>query len=234
MDEVKVEELSCGLDLSKTAIVVAYDEEMGIGKDGALPWHIPEELQHFKNVTNNSIVIMGRITYESLPTKYRPLPDRLNMVITSYPSECYRKVENSNNPLETSSNNLLNAIKTSKKLLDAISNKDHFDAKFRMYQAYTYKMFQNRDILYNSIKNLNWAYIIGGATVYDQAVKLGVPKIIASEIKGKYNCDRFFPNIKDDPSWSRSLYHQHEKFDVVIYERAIKLPHEHEKEQEVC
>lgn len=234
MDEVKVEELSCGLDLRKTAIVVAYDEEMGIGKDGTLPWHIPEELQHFKNVTNNSIVIMGRITYESLPTKYRPLPDRLNMVITSYLSDCYRKVESSNNPLETTASSLLNAVKKSKEILDKVVDKDDSDNRRKIYKHYSYKMYQNRYILHNKLKNVNWAYIIGGATVYDQAVRLGVPKIIASEIKGKYNCDRFFPNIKDDPSWSRSLYCQHEKFDVVIYERAIKLPHEHEKEQEVC
>ena len=53
-----------------------------IGKDNALPWHIPAEFQHFKDTTKDSTVIMGRKTYESLPEKFRPLPGRRNVVIS--------------------------------------------------------------------------------------------------------------------------------------------------------
>lgn len=59
--------------------IAAVDEKMGIGLDGKMPWHIPEELKKFKEVTLNGIVIMGRVTYESIG---RPLPERINIVIT--------------------------------------------------------------------------------------------------------------------------------------------------------
>lgn len=77
------------------AIVVAMDENRGIGKEGKLPWHLPSELIHFAKLTKptqdphrKNAVIMGRNTWESLPEKYRPLPQRLNIVLTqnlSYP-----------------------------------------------------------------------------------------------------------------------------------------------------
>ena len=53
-----------------------------IGRDGHLPWHLPEDLAHFKRTTLGCSVIMGRKTWDSLPPKFRPLPGRLNIVIT--------------------------------------------------------------------------------------------------------------------------------------------------------
>ena len=53
-----------------------------IGKDGVMPWHLPEDLAHFKRTTLGCPVIMGRKTWDSLPPKFRPLPGRLNIVIT--------------------------------------------------------------------------------------------------------------------------------------------------------
>ncbi|MCB4366070.1 dihydrofolate reductase [Hydrogenophaga taeniospiralis] len=53
-----------------------------IGKDNALPWHLPEDMAHFKRTTLGCPVIMGRKTWDSLPPKFRPLPGRLNIVIT--------------------------------------------------------------------------------------------------------------------------------------------------------
>lgn len=53
-----------------------------IGKDNQLPWHLPEDLAHFKRTTLGCPVIMGRKTWDSLPPKFRPLPGRLNIVIT--------------------------------------------------------------------------------------------------------------------------------------------------------
>lgn len=54
-----------------------------IGSDNTLPWHLPEDLKHFSQVTKGAAVIMGRNTWESLPEKFRPLPGRENLVITS-------------------------------------------------------------------------------------------------------------------------------------------------------
>ena len=53
-----------------------------IGKNNTLPWHLPEDLAHFKQVTMGWPVIMGRKTWDSLPARFRPLPGRTNIVIT--------------------------------------------------------------------------------------------------------------------------------------------------------
>jgi dihydrofolate reductase len=53
-----------------------------IGKDGDMPWHLPEDMKHFTRLTNGHPVIMGRKTWLSFPDKYRPLPGRTNIVVT--------------------------------------------------------------------------------------------------------------------------------------------------------
>ena len=53
-----------------------------IGKDNQMPWHLPEDLAHFKRITLGQPVIMGRKTWDSLPARFRPLPGRLNIVVT--------------------------------------------------------------------------------------------------------------------------------------------------------
>ncbi|HMN93625.1 MAG TPA: dihydrofolate reductase [Hydrogenophaga sp.] len=57
-----------------------------IGKDNQLPWHLPEDLAHFKRTTLGCPVIMGRKTWESLPPKFRPLPGRPNIVVSRDPA----------------------------------------------------------------------------------------------------------------------------------------------------
>jgi dihydrofolate reductase len=61
-------------------IIVAYDEERAIGKDGKVPWSLKEDMEHFRKTTGICPVIMGRKTWDSLPVK--PLPDRMNFVVT--------------------------------------------------------------------------------------------------------------------------------------------------------
>ncbi|MDR7112611.1 dihydrofolate reductase [Microbacterium trichothecenolyticum] len=53
-----------------------------IGADGGMPWHVPEDLAHFKALTLGAPVVMGRRTWESFPARFRPLPGRRNIVIT--------------------------------------------------------------------------------------------------------------------------------------------------------
>ncbi|HEX5805038.1 MAG TPA: dihydrofolate reductase [Macromonas sp.] len=57
-----------------------------IGRDNAMPWHLPEDLAHFKRQTLGCPVIMGRRTWDSLPPKFRPLPGRPNLVLTRDPA----------------------------------------------------------------------------------------------------------------------------------------------------
>ena len=70
-------------------IVVAADEAGGIGKDGEIQWRLPGDLKFLKNKTSSvseegmrNAVIMGRKTWETIPSKWQPLPKRLNVVVT--------------------------------------------------------------------------------------------------------------------------------------------------------
>jgi dihydrofolate reductase len=67
--------------MTRLNLIVAMDENNCIGTDKGLPWHIPDELKHFKETTNGFAVIMGRNTWESLPKQ--PLPNRLNIVLSN-------------------------------------------------------------------------------------------------------------------------------------------------------
>lgn len=53
-----------------------------IGRDGGLPWHLPEDLAHFRELTTGRPVVMGRATWDSLPPRFRPLPGRTNIVLS--------------------------------------------------------------------------------------------------------------------------------------------------------
>jgi dihydrofolate reductase len=66
----------------KLHLIYARARNGVIGAQNTLPWHLPEDLAHFKRTTLGQPVIMGRKTWDSLPPKFRPLPGRLNIVVT--------------------------------------------------------------------------------------------------------------------------------------------------------
>jgi dihydrofolate reductase len=61
------------------SLLVAYARNQVIGKDGVMPWHLPADLQHVKEVTSGKTIVMGRKTFESIG---KPLPNRRNVVLT--------------------------------------------------------------------------------------------------------------------------------------------------------
>jgi dihydrofolate reductase len=69
----------------KVCMILARARNGVVGKDGTLPWHLPEDLAHFKSLTLGCPVIMGRKTWDSLPPRFRPLPGRVNIVVTRQP-----------------------------------------------------------------------------------------------------------------------------------------------------
>ena len=78
----------------KIQLIWAQNESGGIGKQGQLPWYISEDLKNFKHLTLNQPVVMGRITWESLP--FKPLPKRRNIVLSHSKLdevECYTSVK---------------------------------------------------------------------------------------------------------------------------------------------
>ena|SRR6056297_2926799 len=62
------------------SLITCYDDNRLIGIDGQLPWHLPEDMQRFVEITKNKTIAMGKATYDSIG---HPLPDRLNIVLTS-------------------------------------------------------------------------------------------------------------------------------------------------------
>jgi dihydrofolate reductase len=67
------------------ALVWAQARAGVIGRDGVLPWHLPEDMAHFRALTRGATVVMGRTTWESLPDRFRPLPGRRNVVLSRRP-----------------------------------------------------------------------------------------------------------------------------------------------------
>jgi dihydrofolate reductase len=61
-----------------------------IGRGGTLPWHLPEDMKHFRALTAGASVLMGRRTWDSLPPRFRPLPGRHNLVLSRTPQEDVR------------------------------------------------------------------------------------------------------------------------------------------------
>jgi len=69
----------------KVVLAAAVARGGVIGRDGAIPWRLPEDVRRFKELTTGHAVVMGRKTWESLPDRFRPLPGRRNLVVTRNP-----------------------------------------------------------------------------------------------------------------------------------------------------
>jgi dihydrofolate reductase len=67
---------------SEVGLIWAQSTSGVIGRDGGIPWRLPEDQARFKEITMGHTVVMGRLTWESLPAKVRPLPGRRNAVLT--------------------------------------------------------------------------------------------------------------------------------------------------------
>jgi dihydrofolate reductase len=70
----------------KLSLVAAVARGGVIGRDGAIPWRIPEDMASFRELTTGHAVVMGRRTWDSLPDRFRPLPGRRNVVVTRNPA----------------------------------------------------------------------------------------------------------------------------------------------------
>ena len=81
-------------------LIWAQAKNRVIGLNGKMPWHLPEDLAHFKRTTLGHPVIMGRKTWDSLPVKFRPLPGRMNVVISSDASTRQTLKKNGTSPAQ--------------------------------------------------------------------------------------------------------------------------------------
>ena len=149
-----------------------------IGHHGTLPWHLPEDLAHFKRTTMGCPVIMGRKTWDSLPAKYRPLPGRLNVVVTrqtDWQAEGAVRASSVAHAVELCSQQGITG------------NNVRLDA--------------DRNAGVNSNPGPADAWVIGGAEIYAQALPLASTAVV-TEIDADFEGDAYAPQF--GPQWTKT------------------------------
>lgn len=155
-------------------LVAAVAENGVIGVDGDMPWHLPEDLKHFKETTMGHPVIMGRTTYESIVAGLgEPLPGRTNIVLTSRDLDVPEGVE------------VAHGIEEALDIARAVDDEV--------------------------------AYIVGGATVYEQLIDRA-DRMILTEIDATYEGDTYFPEW-DEAAWREGDREEGDEVAFVTYER---------------
>lgn len=148
-------------------LIVAIDNKNGISKNGNVPWHIKQDLQHFYRITTGTFpnstkinaVIMGKNSWKTIPEKYRGLSKRLNIVIsTTMTEQELEKDNNTNTP-----------VRLARSLEDALK------------------------ICYLD-ENIETIFMCGGAALYKEALEMNIiDRCYITEIMKDYKCDNFFP-----------------------------------------
>jgi dihydrofolate reductase len=172
-------------------LIVAMDDDRLIGRGDELPWHLPEDLKAFRTRTLGRTVIMGRATWQSLPTyPDRPYLDgRVNMVITRA------------------------ADRYNKDLADAGARVDPEGPWFVPTIELAISTARRRFPEF-----VEEFIIMGGRQIYELALRRDlVDRMIITHVHGKHIGDVYFPEIP--PAWTESDRQPHEGFDVVTYEK---------------
>ncbi|GAB4219586.1 MAG: dihydrofolate reductase [Candidatus Microgenomates bacterium] len=156
------------------SIIAAIGKNRELGKDNRLLWSLPSDMKRFKKLTEGHIVIMGRRTFESLPEKFRPLPKRVNIVVTSQ-------------------NDL------------TILSRPRKDSKVFLTSSLMEAIEKANDLVKS--QNLpDEIFIIGGASIYQQAIDLA-DKLYLTVIDKNYpEADVFFPDY--EKKFKKILYNE--------------------------
>ena len=155
--------------------ILAMDELNGIGKNGKLPWNVPSDMEYFACVTESyciyeaaNVVVMGKNTWESIPKKYRPLSNRINIIISSTTEKNYENLQD-----------LLPKNKNAQTLTKEIFVKD-LESVFDIIKE-----------LMNMV-NIEEIFFIGGKKIYDFVFDnphIVTNKLHITHIKGTYDTD---------------------------------------------
>jgi len=154
-------------------IIAAVAKNNVIGNKNDLPWYLPEDLKHFKEITTGHTVIMGRKTYESIIARLgKPLPNRKTVVITR--------------------------------------NQDYtVPAEVEKFESLKQALDTHREDV----------FIIGGASIFEQALPLA-DTLIITHVKKEYPGDTFFPEI-DPTIWKETNREDHDEYSFVSYKKLI-------------
>lgn len=182
-------------------LILAATPSLGIGKGGTLPWpQLKKEMGYFARVTKRvstpsstggkrrvNAVLMGRKTWDSIPPKFRPLKDRLNIVITRNADEFSKSLDKRSE---------LEGPIVASGIVDALS-----------------RLEDRRDLPSEELE-VDRIYVIGGAAVYRTALELPQTKrVLLTEIHKEYECDTFFSvNLEESAIWKKASKKEVEEF----------------------
>ena len=183
----------------RVTLIAAVAENGVIGKDGAMPWHYPEDLAHFKDVTMDHPVILGRVTFESIVDRLDgPLPGRTNVVLTSDPD----RVDTSD-PGVVVATTVEDALERARSAHDEVASDDstaHAGASGDGQNDCTPEVF-----------------VAGGASVYEQFLPVA-DRMVLTEIHESYDGDTVFPEW-DESEWREVERESHDELSFVTYSR---------------
>lgn len=135
-------------------IIVAASSNLVIGKENDLPWNLPTDMKHFKTVTSGHTVLMGRKCWESIPAKYRPLPNRKNIVLTRNTEYVAEGAQVAHNLQD-----VLKKYKNSDETLFVIGGAEIYDESFEMadYMFFTHIFDEvDGDVKLNKLDFQDW------------------------------------------------------------------------------
>ena len=225
----------------KLSFVVGYTfGKQGIGCNGTIPWHIPEDMKHFRELTIPktieypfSIVIMGRKTWESIPENRRPLTERFNIIISN--NKEYIETENAKygNRMIDSKSGILFAtwddyfgilyLQIEKLMLNSIPD----NMKSYILNPFAYHIIGGEQIYKKALdmcNELNIPYTINSTEIYltkDQEQEQELDK--DNVMNTKYNCDTFFPKIDESAIITNvsQFYESNSKSNINIHNNKI-------------
>jgi dihydrofolate reductase len=172
--------------------IYAVDSNNGLSKNGNIPWKSKVDMDFFVKTTINHVVVMGKTTYFSIPEKFRPLKNRLNIVLTSHP-ELYENKETHPNVIFTQSLHMYQEI---------LSNKEKYTDK------------------YDFLKKDFSVFCIGGKNVYEQMINLA-EKVWVTYFKKNYECDLFMDNVEllSSTAFSQKIFAENDELTIIEYTR---------------
>lgn len=176
-------------------LIAAVARNRVIGNGNAIPWHLPEDFKHFSTTTKGHAVIMGSSTWDSLPEKFRPLPGRLNIVVSR---------KRTTPPTAKWAGSVEHAIAIAKTAWR------HAEGE----RAWIDPVNRASVILPASEE----IFIIGGASIYEQAMAFA-DRLIISEVDMEPEGDTLFPVI--GPEWIVSSRDERNAFTILDYKKSL-------------
>ena len=171
-------------------MIAAVSRNNVIGIEGKIPWKLPQDMKRFANLTRSHPIIMGRVTYESIPKQFRPLPNRQNVVLTTDTSFHEDGVY-----VARSSEGL------------AVALEDALD------------VLEERSVRKDGI-NYSKIFICGGQKVYEAAMPYVTSLEIThvhQQVEGREM--RYFPKIDREKVWQEQQREDREGYSFVTYKR---------------